>query len=71
MRELVEHDLGAVEALASRVGGSRNRKLSWNVDRGHVLHRAGVELGHEELVVLVERVGLVEERRVEVEALAS
>ncbi len=38
-------------------------------DRAGVLHRAGVELGHEELVVLLERIGVVELLLVEGEAL--
>ena len=65
---LVEDHLSA--ALARGVGDlGAEQILLVEGDAADVLHRAGVELGHEQLVVLAERVGIVERLRVEVEAL--
>ena len=58
--ELMEHHLAAHEAL--RVGGRVAEEQAVVQRHGaHVLHGAGVELGHEDLVVLAERVGASEE----------
>ena len=58
-----------VEAL--RLGGQvAEQEAVMECDRTHVLHGACVELGHEQLVVLVEREWLVEQVREEPEALA-
>ena len=69
MRELVQERLGAVEPLVLRRRVAEEVRLVVR-DAADVLHRARVELGHEDLVVLGERVRLVEELGVEVEALA-
>ena len=53
------------------MGGSRKRKLSWNVTAPDVLHGPGVELGHEELVVLAEGIAPPEQVGVVVHALAG
>ena len=70
MRELVEDRLGP--ALALRVGDLGAEHVG--LEEGHarrVLHRARVELGHEHLVVLLERVRAVEHLLEEVEALGG
>ena len=70
MRQLVQDDLRALEPL--RLGGRvPEQEAVVEGDRADVLHGADVELGHEQLVVLGEGVGLVEEVRVVVEALAG
>ena len=68
VRELVEHSDGA--ALHESLGrlGAEDVGLHER-DRTRVLHGARVELGHEELVVLLERVGGVELGLEELEAL--
>ena len=67
---LVQHDLGAVEPLdvGRRVAEDHPLRVG---DTADVLHRAHVELGHEDLVVLVERIAEVEEVGVEAQALAG
>ena len=61
--ELVEDDLGALEALAPGGRVAEQEAVVERRPRADVLHRTGVELRHEELVVLVERVRPTEERR--------
>ena len=66
--ELVQHRLRA--ALVAGAADLRPEDVVLQEgDRPGVLHRPGVELGHEQLVVLVERVGVVEHPVEEVEAL--
>ena len=68
MRQLVEDHLGPLQALRVRRRVAEDEAV---VD-GHgadVLHGTDVEFGHEELVVLGERVGLREQVGVVVEAL--
>ena len=70
MRHLVEHHFGAVEPLnfGRRVAEDHPLRVG---DAAHILHRAHVELGHEDLVVLPEGVAKVEEVGVETEPLAG
>ena len=68
VRHLVQHRLGA--PLVGRAGDLAAEDVV--LQEGHgagVLHRAGVELGHEQLVVLAERVRHAEVVVVEAEAL--
>ncbi len=68
VRHLVQDRVGALQA--GRVGdpGAEHVTLGER-DRAGVLHRAEVELGHEELVVLLERVGVGEQLVEEVQPL--
>ena len=70
VRHLVQHDFGAVEPLnfGRRVAEDHPLRVG---DAAHILHRAHIELGHENLVVLAERVAEVEEVGVEAEPLAG
>ena len=60
VRHLVEDHLGAPEALVLGRRVAEDHALGVG-DRADVLHRAEVELGHEDLVVLVEGVRVSEE----------
>ena len=68
VRHLVEDHLAPVEALVVRRRIAEDEHLGEG-DRADVLHRPRVELRHEDLVVLAERVRVVEELREEVEPL--
>ena len=68
VRHLVQDRVGA--PLVRVVGDLRAEDVVVEErDAGRVLHRAGVELGHEQLVVLVERIAVVERAVIPVEAL--
>ena len=69
VRHLVQDHFGPVEALNLRRWVAEDHPLREG-DASDILHRAHVELGHEDLVVLVERVSVVEELREERQSLA-